>query len=159
MVAARASSQQDTLAERLRSPEASTRLKAIREVKNQIIGNKAKKQAFLEVIPYLLEHLAAKNADSEVVVQCAACVGSFSYGIEDGIKAIVAHDGVSVLVRALLSSEERVVEAAARSLKLVCQVCKRCSAQRTACRGMPGAAPFLPGRNLHPLPHTSRPTG
>ena len=55
-------------------------------------------------------------------LQSAVTVGSFSYGTEDGLKAILAQDGVRHLLRALSSQDERVVEAASRSLKFIYQV-------------------------------------
>lgn len=106
----------------LRSGDREARLRALREIKNQIIGNKAKKASYLHVIPTLLDVLATDSADSDLLVQSAAAIGSFSYGIEEGVKSIVANGGINHLINCLSSPDANVVEAAARSLKLIYQV-------------------------------------
>lgn len=64
----------------------------------------------------------------------SAAIGSLAYGVEDGVKAIVACNGIASITQALCSSEERVVVAAARSLKLVYQVWRQdCGAMRAQC--------------------------
>lgn len=114
---------QQEVVDRLRSPDRSTRLKAVREIKNQIIGNKNKKLSYikLEAVPRVVE-LLKENADAHLLVQSAATVGSFAYGLEDGFQAVVASGGVQHLLHAVSSQDDTVVEAALRALKLVWQV-------------------------------------
>jgi hypothetical protein len=72
---------------RLDSPDPNTKLKALREIKNQVIGNRTKKLSFLKLaaIPAVASILssAAAEADSQlanadvsftnIIVQSAAC--------------------------------------------------------------------------------------
>ena len=114
---------QQEVVDRLRSSVRSTRLKAVREIKNQIIGNKNKKLSYvrLEAVPLVVE-LLRETADSYLLVQSAAAVGSFAYGLEDGLRAVVASGGVQHLLQAVSLQDDKVQEAALRALKLVWQV-------------------------------------
>lgn len=105
----------------LQASDAPTRLKAVRALRNQIIGNKFKKLQHLHLVPLLLE-LMDSSSDAELLVQSIATLGSLAYGVEDGVRAIVAANGVQPIVSALESSDQRVIVAAARSLKLLYQV-------------------------------------
>jgi hypothetical protein len=55
-----------------------------------------------------------------------AALGSLAYGVDDGVRAIVACNGMPGMLSALCSNDERVVVAAARSLKLLYQVGSAC---------------------------------
>ncbi|KAF6261181.1 armadillo-type protein [Scenedesmus sp. NREL 46B-D3] len=124
------SSQQ--LEEGLKSSDSSTRLRAVRQLKNTVIGNRFKKQQFTELVPALLE-LLASSSDTELVVQAVAALGSLAYG-----------------------SDERVVVAAARSLKLLYQtstvvaagavpaLVQLLASQRRSCQLGPVCASALP---------------
>jgi hypothetical protein len=121
----------------LTSPDAGTRLRALRDLKNQVIGNKFKKLQHLHLVPLLLElansstnssSSSSAQQDPELQIQAIATLGSLAYGVEDGVRAITAANGISVIVGALENSDQRVVVAAARSLKLLYQV-------RGECRG------------------------
>ncbi len=59
---------------------------------------------------------------SKVCCWLHAQIGSFAAS-EEGVKAVVEHAAIPQLLRALHSSEARVVEAAVRSLKMVYKVC------------------------------------
>lgn len=113
---------QQEVIDRLRSSDRSTRLKAVREIKNQIIGNKNKKLSYvkLEAVPRVVE-LLQDSADAHLLIQSAAAVGSFAYGLEDGFRAVIASGGVQHLLKAISSQDSTVVEAALRALKLVWQ--------------------------------------
>ncbi|WIA40510.1 hypothetical protein OEZ86_013860 [Tetradesmus obliquus] len=108
------------LEEGLKSSDSSTRLQAVRELKNTVIGNRFKKQQFTGLVPALLE-LLTSSRDADLLVQAVAALGSLAYGVDDGVRAIVACNGVAGIVGVLCSSNERVVAAAARSLKLLYQ--------------------------------------
>ena len=118
---------QQEVVDKLRSPDRTTRLKAVREIKNQIIGNKNKKLSYikLEAVPRIVELLSLQQSDDySLLIQSAAAVGSFAYNLEDGVQAIVASGGVQQLLLATASQDEKVVQAALRALKLVWQVCR-----------------------------------
>lgn len=104
-----------------KTSERSLKLKEIREIKNSVIGNRYKKYCNLHCIPELHSILSSSN-DVELQVQAIAAIGSLAYGIEDGARAVVECNGISSLVHALTHNDQRVVVAAARSLKLVLQV-------------------------------------
>ena len=116
-------SKQQEVVDRLRSLDRSTRLKAVREIKNQIIGNKNKKLSYikLQAVPRVVE-LLQQTEDTSLLIQSAAAVGSFAYRLEDGMRAVVKSGGVQQLLLALSSKEQQVVQAALRALKLVWQV-------------------------------------
>ena len=124
---------QQEVIDRLRSSDRSTRLKAVREIKNQIIGNKNKKLSYvkLEAVPRVVE-LLRESADAHLLIQSAAAVGSFAYGLEDGFRAVVASGGVQYLLQAISSQDSTVVEAALRALKLVWQA-SHTTAQTCGC--------------------------
>lgn len=105
----------------LQSQDIASRLKAVRELKNQVIGSSFKKLQHLHLVPLLLD-LVGSNSDAELQIQAISTLGSLAYGVEDGVQAIVAANGVQTIVSALESGDQRVVVAAARSLKLLYQV-------------------------------------
>lgn len=103
------------------SSDANVRLRAVKELKNQIIGNKHKKLSFIKLgaVPRVIE-LLASGSDANLLVQSATAVGSFGL-VDDGVKAIMQHKGIDCLYNSLSSEDPRLVEAAARSLKLIYQ--------------------------------------
>ncbi|KAG0465787.1 hypothetical protein HPP92_019951 [Vanilla planifolia] len=104
-------------------------LKALREVKNQIIGNKTKKLLYLHLgaVPKVVSVLAALSsavggaAEAPVIVQAAAAIGSFACGVEDGTRAVVEAGAVPHLIQILSHPDEKVVDAGARSLRMIFQ--------------------------------------
>ncbi|KAI0516420.1 hypothetical protein KFK09_009095 [Dendrobium nobile] len=101
-------------------------LKVLREVKNQIIGNKTKKLRYLHLgaVPKIVSVLAAvasDGGDSAIIVQAAAVIGSFSCGVEDGVRAVVEAGAVPHLIRILSYPDEKVIDAGARSLRMIFQ--------------------------------------
>lgn len=121
----------EEVVQNLYSNDAATRLKAIREVKNQIIGNKTKKLSYVKlgVVPRVVELLASEGEhdDAAIKVQSATAVGSFAYGVPDGWRAVMESGGVASLLNVALHSNqgEKVVESALRSLKMIYQVWDR----------------------------------
>lgn len=111
-----------TLVEALRG-DGDARLQALRAVKNQVIGNKQKKLAYIQLgaVPQLLA-IVSSATDPTVVVQASVALGSLACETDDAVREILKHGGVEPLVRALCSEDEAVVTAGARALKLVCQV-------------------------------------
>eukprot|EP00249_Psilotum_nudum_P017937 c26559_g1_i2 orf=648-2606(+) len=112
----------EDLVENLSSIDTSARLKALRDVKNQIIGNKTKKLSYIKLgaVPRVVEILAS-DTETPLLVQSAATVGSFACGIEAGVKAVLDSGVLPHLLRMLSNGDSKVVEAGARSLKMIFQ--------------------------------------
>ncbi|KAJ6814608.1 uncharacterized protein M6B38_137360 [Iris pallida] len=110
-------------------PEREALVKTLREVKNQIIGNKTKKLAYLGLgaVPKIVGLIADASFSSEeecaaaMIVQAAAAVGSFACGVEEGARAVVQAGAVPALTRILSFPDEKVVDAGARSLRMIFQ--------------------------------------
>ncbi|KAK1313611.1 hypothetical protein QJS10_CPA06g01807 [Acorus calamus] len=99
-------------------------LKVLREVKNQIIGNRTKKLWYLKLgaVPTIVSILSsAADSDSALIVQAAAALGSFACGVDAGARAVLDGGAVPILVRLLSNRDEKVVDACARSLRMVFQ--------------------------------------
>ncbi|KAJ9164349.1 hypothetical protein P3X46_023938 [Hevea brasiliensis] len=128
------------LLNRLASPDPDIKLKALREIKNQIIGNRTKKLAFLKLgaIPTVASILA--EADSQlaqgdvsiadknsnhynynIIIQSAAVLGSFACGFDAGVRAVLDAGAFPYLVRLLSNPDEKVVDASARSIRMIYQ--------------------------------------
>ncbi|XP_050222428.1 uncharacterized protein LOC126672518 [Mercurialis annua] len=132
---------------RLSSPDHNIKLKAIREVKNHIIGSRTKKLAYLKLgaIPAVSSILSAavaefssrlsddngdviilenKNSNhyiNNIIVQSAATLGSFACGFDAGVRAVLDAGVLPLLIRLLSISDEKVVDAGARSLRMIYQ--------------------------------------
>lgn len=107
----------------MRSTDPEKRLRAVKEVKNQIIGNRHKKLSYIKLgaVPQIVELLAADSED-RLLVQCAACAGSFAYDLDDGVQALLDGGGLTQLRKMLRSPDPAVVKAGTRSLHTVYQV-------------------------------------
>ncbi|KAL9458732.1 hypothetical protein AB3S75_007574 [Citrus x aurantiifolia] len=121
---------------RLTSGERDVKLKALRELKNQIIGNRTKKLSFLKLgaVPAVAGVLSdavsavdvADNDENDrivkdIIVQSAAVLGSFACGFEAGVRAVLDAGAFPNLSRLLSYTDEKVVDAGARSLKMIYQ--------------------------------------
>jgi hypothetical protein len=115
-----AKSQQQLLRD-IASSDAGASLKAMRELKNCVIGNKSKKLQFVRggAIPCLIE-LLSTSGDANLRVQSATALGSLGL-VADGAREIVQHNGLDQLLGALGAGDPRLVEAAVRALKLILQ--------------------------------------
>ncbi|KAI4305103.1 hypothetical protein L6164_028491 [Bauhinia variegata] len=117
----------DLILDRLASTDCQIKLKAIREVKNQIIGNRTKKLSYIKLgaVPAVAAVLAEGDANSDcgsnLIVQSAAALGSFACGVEAGVRAVLDTGAFPHLFRLLSTSDEKVVDAAARSLRMIYQ--------------------------------------
>ncbi|RDY12739.1 Armadillo repeat-containing protein 8, partial [Mucuna pruriens] len=117
----------DLILHRLASSDCEIKLKAIREVKNQIIGNRTKKLSYIKLgaVPVLVTALAQADADSDsgssLIVQCAAALGSFACGVDAGVRAVLDAGAFPHLIRLLSAADDKVVDAAARSLRMIYQ--------------------------------------
>ncbi|CAO2149903.1 unnamed protein product [Urochloa humidicola] len=99
------------------------RVRALREIKNQIIGNRTKKLLYLRLgaVPAVVAALAEPGASPAALVQAAAAAGSFACGVDDGARAVLAAGAVGHLTRLLAHPDEKVVDASARALRMIYQ--------------------------------------
>jgi len=104
----------DLILHRLSSSDYEVMLKAIREVKNQIIGNRTKKLSYIKLgaVPAVTDALAAANADSDfgsnLIIQSAAVLGSFACGVDQGVRAVLDAGAFPHLIRFLSVADEKV---------------------------------------------------
>ncbi|XP_028758750.1 armadillo repeat-containing protein 8 [Neltuma alba] len=117
----------DLILDRLTSTDPEIKLKAIREVKNRIIGNPTKKLSYIKLgaVPVIADVLAEADADSacgsNLIVQAAAALGSFACGVEAGVRAVLDAGAFPHLIRLLSTVDEKIVDATARSLRMIYQ--------------------------------------
>ncbi|GFP98785.1 armadillo repeat-containing protein 8 [Phtheirospermum japonicum] len=110
------------------------KLKALRDLKNQIIGNRTKKLAFLKLgaVPSVVAALSSSSAAAagggdnlefheSVLVQSAAIAGSFACGLDAGVKAVLDAGAFPLLLKLIFHHNEKVADAGARSLKMIYQ--------------------------------------
>ncbi|KAL8483542.1 hypothetical protein ACS0TY_026286 [Phlomoides rotata] len=106
------------------------KLKALRDLKNQIIGNRTKKLAFLKLgaVPSVVAILSSSYAAPDnrgfhesVLIQSAAAIGSFACGLDAGVKAVLDAGAFPILLNLISHLNEKVVDAGARSLKMIYQ--------------------------------------
>ena len=99
----------EDLVENLSSLDTSARLKALRDVKNQIIGNKTKKLSYIKLgaVPRVVEILAS-DTETPLLVQSAAAVGSFACGNEAGVKAVLDSGVLPHLLKMLSFGDNKV---------------------------------------------------
>lgn len=86
------------------------RVRTLREIKNQIIGNRTKKLQYLRLgaVPAVVAALAGPGASPAALVQAAAAAGSFACGVDDGVRAVLAAGAVAHLTRLLAHPDEKV---------------------------------------------------
>lgn len=110
------------------------KLRALRDLKNQIIGNRTKKLAFLKLgaVPSVAAILSdaaategsggdARELHESVLIQSAAAIGSFACGLDAGVKAVLDVGAFPLLLSLIFHVNDKVVDASARSLKLIYQ--------------------------------------
>ncbi|KAK4780654.1 hypothetical protein SAY87_016760 [Trapa incisa] len=117
----------DTLI-RLASSDHGIQLKALRDVKNQIIGNRTKKLVYIKLgaVPAVASVLAdaldgSGHSSTDLLVQSAAALGSFACGVDAGVRAVLDSGALPSLIQLLSNHDEKVIGSAARSLKLLYQ--------------------------------------
>ncbi|CAL5433935.1 unnamed protein product [Camellia sinensis] len=104
-----------------------SKLKALRDLKNQIIGNRTKKLSFIKLgaVPIVVSILsssadeAAVDPSTSLLVQSAAAIGSFACGLDAGVKAVLDAGAFPHLFSLLSHPNDKVVDAGARSLKMI----------------------------------------
>lgn len=119
------SNRPEDLIHRLTSPSCSseTKLKSLRELKNQIIGNPTKKLLYIKLgaVPSVVSILssavsaAASGGGAEVaevdslLVQSAAAIGSFACRVDAGVKAVLDAGAFPSLLRLISHRNEKVM--------------------------------------------------
>ncbi|KAF8395853.1 hypothetical protein HHK36_019807 [Tetracentron sinense] len=124
MPASASTNRPEDLITRLRSSEGEAKLKALKEVKNQIIGNRTKKLSYIKIgaVPTVAGILAsAGDSDASLLIQSAAVIGSFACGVDSGVKAVLDSGAFPHLFRILSNPDDKVVDAGARSLRMIFQ--------------------------------------
>ncbi|XP_018830933.1 armadillo repeat-containing protein 8 [Juglans regia] len=106
---------------RLGSTDPEVKLRALREVKNQIIGNRTKKLSFLKLGAVPAVAAALDAAQSELLIQSAAALGSFACGFDAGVRAVLDAGAFPNLISLLSYPDDKVVDAGARSLRMIYQ--------------------------------------
>ncbi|OIS99082.1 hypothetical protein A4A49_03655 [Nicotiana attenuata] len=132
-------SRREDLIGKLSSSSTDTKLKALRDLKNQIIGNRTKKLCFLKLgaVPLITSILSSSSSaagtagsacagdivelNDSLIIQSAAAIGSFACGFDDGVKAVLDAGAFPLLLRLISYPNDKVVDAAARSLKFIYQ--------------------------------------
>lgn len=106
----------------LTSSDADAQCRAVRCLKNEIIGNPNRKQCFIQLgaVPRIVRILAHPQ-EQRLAIQAAAALGSFAYQNTDGVAAIVESGGVAHLMKALTNADIKLVEAGVRALKMIFQ--------------------------------------
>lgn len=101
------------------SPEYDDRLQAVTNIKNAVIGNKAKKSSFirLDVIPKIIELLVQDDTGIEFVVESVVLLGSLARGSAENVQALLEAHSLEVFFKGICHSDARVVAASVRSLK------------------------------------------
>ena len=115
----------EALVKSMRAGDSADRLKAIKAVRDGIIGNKTKKKKFLHAgaVPVIAEAMAdAPAGDPALLVACAVTMGSFAVGLDAGAAAVLSAGGLATLLRSMTSDDSAVVVAAVRALNVLCQV-------------------------------------
>ncbi|MED6219909.1 hypothetical protein PIB30_040189 [Stylosanthes scabra] len=103
-------SSSDHILDRLASSDGEVKLKAVREVKNQIIGNRTKKLSYIKLgaVPAVTAAIADADSDDVLIVQSAAALGSFACGVDAGVRAVLDAGAFPHLIRLLSASDEKV---------------------------------------------------
>lgn len=103
----------------LSSHDPDDRLQAVTNIKNAVIGNKAKKSSFvrLDVIPKIIELLLRDDTGIECVVESVVLLGSLARGSAENVQALLNAQSLKVFFKGICHSDPRVVEASVRSLR------------------------------------------
>ena len=98
---------------RIGSADSEIKLRALRELKNQIIGNRTKKLFFLKLgaVPAVSCALAEAQAQAQadLLVQSAAALGSFACGFDAGVRAVLDSGAFSNLIALLSFPDDKVI--------------------------------------------------
>ncbi|KAJ3018520.1 Armadillo repeat-containing protein 8 [Thoreauomyces humboldtii] len=107
----------------LQAHDPEERTRAVRFIKNSVIGNRTKKEMYLGmgVAARLVEFLRDPTCDVDLRVQVAVVLGSFAYGNDRNISVLVDAGAITPLLGTLSAVDMKLVEAGARALKAIFQ--------------------------------------
>lgn len=101
---------------RLISSDGEVQLKALRELKNRIIGNRTKKLSYIKLglVPAVADILSSKSEtvaghESSLLIQSAAVLGSFACGFDVGVRAVLDAGVFPDLFRLLSHPDGKVI--------------------------------------------------
>ncbi|KAF9900332.1 hypothetical protein EC991_007475 [Linnemannia zychae] len=99
------------------------RIKSLRFIKNNIIGNKTKKDLYIQlgIVSRLQDIISTKDdKDSQLKIQAVIVLGSFAFGNESNILALTNSGVVEPLLNCLNpNGDPKLIEAAARTLNAI----------------------------------------
>ncbi|KAG0263302.1 hypothetical protein DFQ27_001823 [Actinomortierella ambigua] len=99
------------------------RIKSLRFIKNNIIGNKTKKDLYIRlgIVPRLLDIASSRDdKDPQLKIQAVIVLGSFAFGNESNILALTNAGVVEPLLHCLApTNDPLLIEAAARTLNAI----------------------------------------
>ncbi|KAK3840142.1 MAG: armadillo-type protein [Linnemannia elongata] len=99
------------------------RIKSLRFIKNNIIGNKTKKDLYIQlgIVSRLQDIISTKDdKESQLKIQAVIVLGSFAFGNESNILALTNSGVVEPLLNCLNpSGDPKLIEAAARTLNAI----------------------------------------
>ncbi|KAI7848792.1 armadillo-type protein [Circinella umbellata] len=117
----------------LASTDDAKKLKALRFIKNSVIGNKTKKDLYIQlgVVQKLVEYLTLPDATSYLLkIQAATVLGSIAYGKDENVNEVVSAGAITPLLDALalrpnvpvieaIREKRKLLEAVTRALKSI----------------------------------------
>ncbi|KAI7892329.1 armadillo-type protein [Mucor mucedo] len=117
----------------LGSQDDTKKLKALRFIKNSVIGNKTKKELYIKlgVVQRLVEYLSCPdNGSYQLKIQAATILGSIAYGKDENVSAVVTSGAVTPLLNTLslprdkpimesIQERRKLLEATTRALKAI----------------------------------------
>ncbi|KAI3641738.1 hypothetical protein MIR68_000228 [Amoeboaphelidium protococcarum] len=112
--------------EALKSQNVQDRISASKFIKNAVIGNKSRKQLFMQMglIQILVQMIMNPSESEEVRLQAVIIIGSLTYGSDEIIAALVQNGIIVPLLECLIhssSGSEKLVEAAVKALRALFQ--------------------------------------
>ncbi|KAL1916017.1 uncharacterized protein VTP21DRAFT_6021 [Calcarisporiella thermophila] len=122
----------ELVVKQLYSSDPAAILESIRVIKNHIIGNKTKKDLYVQLgaIPRLVELLSVRSCmDIEIKIQAATVLGSLAYGNNENVQALVNSGVIPPLLDCLAMRHDisiaqaesnhslKLIEATARAIK------------------------------------------
>ncbi|KAK9717138.1 hypothetical protein K7432_006413 [Basidiobolus ranarum] len=117
-------SRHDYCVSQLSTSDKTERIKALRFIKNSIIGNRTKKDLYisLNILPRLIEIIVKNDntTDPQSKIQAVVILGSLAYGNEENVCTLIDSGVIPPLLDCLtLRNEPKLIEAAARALKAI----------------------------------------
>ncbi|KAG1178732.1 hypothetical protein G6F70_000240 [Rhizopus microsporus] len=117
----------------LGSPDSNKRLKALRFIKNSVIGNKTKKELYIKlgIVQRLVDYLSLpEESPYTLKIQAATILGSIAYGKDDNVSAVITSGSIVPLLNTLslphdkhliesLRQRRKLIEASTRALKAI----------------------------------------